>query len=77
MEFYFSHFNKSDSFRKGYGLFPTEPSQAARRKLYDLYFDLILHIECAYRKYEDEGHVKWAYDNLAQGLERFNGTDLR
>jgi hypothetical protein len=71
MEHYFSHFNKSPFFRQGYGLFPTEPSQLARVKLYDLYLDLLLHIECAYRKYEDEGHIKWAYDNLAEGWKRF------
>ncbi|WP_256758938.1 phosphotransferase family protein [Cohnella sp. WQ 127256] len=71
MEHYFSRFNPSEPFRRGYGLFPTEPSQIARRKLYDLYLDLILFVECAYRKYENEGHVNWAYDNLKQGLERF------
>ncbi len=71
MEHYFSHFNLSDAFNAGYGMFPAEPSQIARRKLYDLYLDLILYIECAYRKYDNADHVKWTYDNLVDGLERF------
>jgi aminoglycoside phosphotransferase (APT) family kinase protein len=75
MEHYFSHFNPSEAFRQGYGITLTEPSQLARRKLYDLYLDLILYIECAYRKYDNENHVKWAYDNLAQSLERFGTTE--
>lgn len=75
MEHYFSHFNPSDAFREGYGWFPTEPSQIARRKLYDLYLDLILYVECTYRKYENESHVKWTYENLAESLERFGAND--
>jgi aminoglycoside phosphotransferase (APT) family kinase protein len=75
MEHYFSHFNPSDAFREGYGLFITEPSQIARRKLYDLYLDLILYVECTYRKYENEHHVKWTYENLVQSLERFGATE--
>ncbi|QJD87029.1 phosphotransferase family protein [Cohnella herbarum] len=75
MEHYFSHFNPSVPFRQGYGISLTEPSQLARRKLYDLYLDLILYIECAFRKYDNENHVKWAYDNLAQGLERFCASE--
>jgi aminoglycoside phosphotransferase (APT) family kinase protein len=71
MEYYFSHFTPSPAFRQGYGLFLTEPSQLARRELYDLYFDLILYIECAYRKYNNKEHVKWTYDNLVIRLEHF------
>jgi aminoglycoside phosphotransferase (APT) family kinase protein len=71
MEHYFSHFNRSDAFCEGYGLIPNEPEQIARRKLYDLYLDLILYIECAYRKYDNEDHVKWAHDNLVESLKRF------
>lgn len=71
MEMYFGKFTDSEAYLRGYGLSLTEPSQVARRKLYDLYLDLILDIECVYRKYENEGHVRWARDNLADGIRRF------
>ncbi|MNL88238.1 hypothetical protein D3C87_2178240 [compost metagenome] len=58
-------------------MFITEPSQIARRKLYDLYLDLILYVECTYRKYENEDHVKWTYKNLAESLERFGANEQR
>ncbi len=74
MEVYFGRFNPSAAFRQGYGLWLTEPSQMARRTLYDLYLDLILHIECAYRKYENKEHVQWAYDNLVESLKRFRNS---
>lgn len=71
MEFYFSHFHNSEAFRQGYGMAFAAPAQIARRKLYDLYLDLILYVECAYRQYEDRNHIRWAHDNLVQSLERF------
>lgn len=72
MEMYFGRFNPSPSFRQGYRLWLTEPSQQARRALYDLYLDLILFIECSYRKYENKEHIQWAYNNLVEGLEGFS-----
>ncbi|WP_239615988.1 phosphotransferase family protein [Cohnella mopanensis] len=74
MEHYFSHFHSSEAFRQGYGLSAKESSQLSRIKLYDLYLDLILYVECTYRKYEDEHHVNWTYDNLVQGLARFQSS---
>lgn len=76
MEFYFGHFTPSPAFRQGYGLFLTEPSEIARRELYDLYLNLILYIECAYRKYDSQDHVKWTLDNLVAGLERFRNSEI-
>ncbi|WP_372637167.1 phosphotransferase family protein [Cohnella sp.] len=72
MEFYFSHFHNSEAFRQGYGITIPDPAQIARRKLYDLYLDLILYVECAYRQYDDRNHVRWAHDNLVRSLERFS-----
>jgi aminoglycoside phosphotransferase (APT) family kinase protein len=71
IEAYFGRFNPSPAFREGYGLFLTEPSQLARRALYDLYLDLIMLIECTYRQYESKEHAQWAYDNFDSSLKRF------
>ncbi|CAM4500823.1 aminoglycoside phosphotransferase (APT) family kinase protein [Paenibacillus endophyticus] len=71
MEHYFSHFNQSAAFLAGYGLKELSPEQLRRRALYDLYLDLIMCIECPFRQYEDEAHLQWAQDNVAQGWARF------
>ncbi|TVY01182.1 phosphotransferase family protein [Cohnella terricola] len=71
MEFYFGHFHGSDAFMAGYGMPPFTPAQIERRKLYDLYLDLIMHVECTYRQYGNQDHVRWARDNLVQSLARF------
>lgn len=71
MEFYFSHFAKPDPFLQGYGQTAFSQEELVRRALYDLYLDLILLIECPYRKYQDENHIKWVYENMEQGWSRF------
>lgn len=71
MEHYFSHFNLSETFLRGYGREGLTAEEQIRRGLYDLYLDLILLIECAFRKYSDETHVEWASSNAADGWERF------
>ncbi|XOJ00600.1 phosphotransferase family protein [Paenibacillus polymyxa] len=71
MEHYFSHFNYTPGFVKGYGHAITTESELKRRSLYDLYFDLVLRIECAYRQYDNQEHVNWTIHNLEEGIERF------
>lgn len=71
MENYFSHFNQSASFLEGYGIGKLSPEQQSRRALYDLYLDLILCIECPFRQYEDQNHLRWVQDNMEQGWKRF------
>ncbi|MFC5470693.1 phosphotransferase family protein [Cohnella suwonensis] len=71
IEHYFGKFNPSPGFRRGYGRAPATPAELARRELYDLFLDLILVIECSFRKYEDEGHIRWTNENLAESLKRF------
>ncbi|WP_340013847.1 aminoglycoside phosphotransferase family protein [Paenibacillus sp. FSL K6-1318] len=71
MEHYFSHFNYTPGFVKGYGHAITTESELRRRSLYDLYFDLVLRIECAYRQYDNQEHVNWTIHNLEEGIERF------
>lgn len=71
MEHYFSHFNRSTAFLEGYGIGKLTAEQQNRRALYDLYLDLILCIECPFRQYEDQNHIRWAQDNMEQGWKRF------
>ncbi|WP_082560382.1 phosphotransferase family protein [Paenibacillus sp. Root52] len=71
MEHYFSHFNYTTGFLKGYGTSITTPSERSRRALYDLYFDLLLLIECAYRQFDDQDHIQWTIHNLEESIERF------
>ncbi|WP_181429931.1 phosphotransferase family protein [Paenibacillus illinoisensis] len=71
MEHYFSHFNYTKGFVKGYGRAITTDSERKRRSLYDLYFDLILWIECEYRQYDNKEHIQWAINNLEEGIKRF------
>ncbi|WP_338551404.1 aminoglycoside phosphotransferase family protein [Paenibacillus sp. KS-LC4] len=71
MEHYFSHFNLSEAFLRGYGRGALTAEERIRRGLYDLYLDLIFVVECAYRKYSDQTHLKWARDNATEGWERF------
>ncbi|RKP53060.1 aminoglycoside phosphotransferase family protein [Cohnella endophytica] len=75
IEQYFGKFNASPGFREGYGYHPSTPTEIARRELYDLFLDLILFIECPFRKYENEGHVQWTRDNLEEGLKKFMATE--
>lgn len=71
MEHYFSHFNNTPGFVKGYGRAAATASERQRRSLYDLYFDLVLRIECVYRQFDNKEHVAWATRNLEEGIERF------
>lgn len=71
MEYYFRYIENSADFYKGYGGSYDRPNERARKKIYDLYIDLIYFIEYYSRKYESEGHFKWAHDNLLEGWARF------
>ncbi|UQZ36434.1 aminoglycoside phosphotransferase family protein [Paenibacillus sp. PK3_47] len=71
LEYYFRHFENSQAFYAGYGADFDSPNERLRKKLYDLYLDLILVIECYSRQYKDENHVRWTADNLARGWESF------
>jgi aminoglycoside phosphotransferase (APT) family kinase protein len=74
MEFYFGRMCHSPAFRQGYGAGEADESEQARRRLYDLYLDLILLIECTYRKYNNPQHERWAWDNLSNGWKLFLNT---
>ncbi|MGQ8872790.1 phosphotransferase family protein [Paenibacillus sp. TSA_86.1] len=71
MEHYFSHFNYTPGFLKGYGRAITTENERQRRSLYDLYFDLALRIECDYRKYDNQEHIQSTIHNLEEGIIRF------
>lgn len=71
MEYYFRYIENSEHFCRGYGNSFDNPNECARKKLYDLYIDLIYFIECYSRNYDSQGHFKWAHDNLLEGWKRF------
>lgn len=71
MEYYFRYIENSEHYCRGYGNSFDSPNECARKKLYDLYIDLIYFIECYSRKYDSQGHFKWAHDNLLEGWKRF------
>lgn len=79
LEYYFRHFENSQAFYEGYGATFDSPNERLRKKLYDLYLDLILVIECYSRQYKDENHVRWTGDNLAESWKSFiaNGEAIR
>jgi len=69
IEYYFGRFARTEAFEQGYGRTDSTDLERRRRALYDLYFDLILVIECSYRKYENLEHIKWTYENFSVGFE--------
>lgn len=71
MEYYFRYVEDTRHFCRGYGGSFDSPNETARKKLYDLYIDLIYFIECYSRKYDSEGHLEWAHGNLLEGWQRF------
>ena len=71
MEFYFGRMGRSQGFLDGYAKPVLSEGERIRRALYDLYLDLILHIECYYRVYTDHNHIKWTEENLGSGWASF------
>lgn len=72
MENYLSHFQDSKDFRNGYGIGELTELQKSRLSLYNLYLDIIMWVECDFRKYPDPEHEKWAWNNLLKGWADFN-----
>lgn len=71
MEYYFRSLINSPAHLKGYGCEAFTESQQQRIRLYDLYLALILHIECRYRGYSDQGHIDWAWSHLQETWKGF------
>lgn len=74
MEAYFGRTTCTEAFLEGYGLPQLTEAEKARRRLYDLYLDLILVIECDYRGYDNVKHMNWARENLIHGWELLRGS---
>ncbi|WP_342422946.1 aminoglycoside phosphotransferase family protein [Paenibacillus sp. FSL E2-0178] len=74
LEYYFRHFENSEAFYEGYGTVFSSPDELLRKRLYDLYLDLIMVIECYSRQYKDENHVNWAHENLAESWKLFSAV---
>lgn len=85
MEFHFRYIaehqlrvvEQCDAFYRGYGSFCDSPDEKRRKKLYDLYLDLIYFVECSSRKYTSQDHLDWAHNQLLEGWERFSSGGIR
>jgi len=68
IEIYFGKFFNSEHFNFGYGKESVfDLNKKTRRKIYDLYLDLIMVVESYYRDYDDN-HKKWTYEQLENDL---------
>lgn len=76
MEYYFRTMANCPTFAQGYGIIEMTTAQKKRLVMYDLYLDLILHIEGTYRQYSDQNHLQWAAKNLQQSWERFKSLEI-
>lgn len=71
LEAYFRSGTLSEAFRRGYGLeTPFTPAEEIRRQLYDLYLDLIMHVERPFRQFASADHEAWTRKRLAQTWQR-------
>ncbi|ANS75215.1 hypothetical protein AWM70_11880 [Paenibacillus yonginensis] len=64
MEFYFRSVADSGDFLEGYGPVAQTPGAVKRKRMYDMYLNLIFHIEGVFRQYDNQDHLDWAKKNL-------------
>lgn len=75
LEAYFRSGTLSEAFRRGYGLeAPFTPAEEIRRQLYDLYLNLIMHVERPYRQFASADHGAWTWKYLVQSWQRIQET---
>ncbi|RAU93199.1 phosphotransferase family protein [Paenibacillus sp. YN15] len=70
IEAYFRNGTLTEAFRQGYGLEAFSAAQEARVMLYDLYLDLIMHIERPFRQFASPDHEAWTRERLVKDWER-------
>lgn len=71
MELYFGDFYDKSSFCRGYGNMELNTENAkCRRILYNIYLYLIMVIECKYRNFQDQEHIKWTYTMLESEINK-------
>lgn len=71
LEAYFRSGSLSEAFRQGYGVeAPFTPAEETRRQLYDLYLNLVLHVERPYRQFASVNHGVRTRSWLAQTWQR-------
>lgn len=70
MEVGFRSSNQDRDFLKGYGIGAFTEKQKARILWYDLYLFLISSLEYDYRKYPDDGILRWASGKVAETFAR-------
>jgi aminoglycoside phosphotransferase (APT) family kinase protein len=75
LEVYFRSGTLSEAFRRGYGLeAPFTQTEEIRRQLYDLYLNLVLHVERPYRQFASVNHGVRTRNWLAQTWQRIQET---
>jgi aminoglycoside phosphotransferase (APT) family kinase protein len=75
LEAYFRSGTLSEAFRRGYGLeAPFTQAEEIRRQLYDLYLNLIMHVERPYRQFASVNHGARTRNWLAQAWQRIQET---
>lgn len=70
MEVGFRAFCYNEEFYHGYGIEALSESQTIRKEWYDIYFALIVCLECDYRHYETREMYQWGTGMLADYLQK-------
>ena len=69
MEVNFLFMVHNDAFMQGYGVEMMDtPAKRIRRTLYNIYLDLIMVIECYYRRFDNDWQENWARGLLVEQL---------
>jgi fructosamine-3-kinase len=75
LEFGFRSFGYNEDFFKGYGINELTESQKIRIKWYDIYFFLLVSLECDYRQYETRDAYNWATSMLKDLIQEVQGRN--
>ncbi|RMI34752.1 aminoglycoside phosphotransferase family protein [Streptomyces triticirhizae] len=59
-------------FLRGYGRGPLTPTEATRRRLYNLHLMLVMVVETVYRGHTDPSQYDWARHQLAEAVAAFD-----
>ena len=71
IEYIFHNLEPDSTYIQGYGAPLLETSKARRRRmLYNVYFYLVLIIECPFRKYDTNDQENWARPRLEEALNQ-------
>lgn len=72
MEVGFRTYQDNTLFREGYGINSLTENQKRRALWYDIYFMILVALECEYRKYETMDMYNWSTQILKKQFEKIN-----